>query len=271
MGKVISIISGEKGGTGKTTVSYLLTFEGAMYNIPIAYIDMSYDMNYTINLFLTSFPDVKRRVFYGVFDYLLGRINSLGQVALTIMMRPYPLILPAVGWENGRQVLTPDAVEIYGMKIFPRLARIARGLANRGYHVIIDFPASVLSSQVYSILNDSDTVLFVAEGSREVLKYAENAIERLRKDWFIKDLVLAINKVHGISENELRSYIANTRARDWFWIRYFTKGTGGRSLPDVIFRAFFVYIQFDDDSVIKQIEAELLPYGFGRVANILLR
>ncbi len=250
VGRVVAIYSGEKGGTGKTTLSLLTTIFADLHGYPVVYLDLSIDMDYLHLLFETIGEFVRRpgRHSYGILDYLLGKCK-LRDVLHGIEGRDNIVLIPA-GQARPEEVSKID---------WKRLCMLVRRIAKvLGAYVIVDMPACRIVDPVNTVLTAADVIAFVAEETSECLSYFAKHVQLLKEYREVENIVLIVNKARTRDETALAKYLkhVNSLVKTWQYVNHVT---AQRSLPELILRRYVYYLMTQDDLVIRELEAKMPP------------
>lgn len=261
MARIVCVYSGEKGGTGKTTLSLLATVFADLHGYPVVYLDLSIDMDYLHLLFqsISEFVEKRSKHDYGILDYLLGKCK-LKDILYGIKNRGNIVLIPA-----GQ--VKPEEVERINWK---RLCTLVKKIARRlGAYVIVDMPATRLTDPVSTILNIADNIVFVSEETSENLQYFVKHVQLLKEYREVENVVLIVNKARVRDESALAKYLKNVNSivKSWQYVNYVV---AQKSLPELIMRRYIYYLMTEDEIVIRELEGKLLPHGASRLLNALL-
>ena len=260
MARVVCVYSGEKGGTGKTTLSLLMTIFADLHGYPVVYVDLSIDMDY-LHLLLESISDFVKKTGkhdYGILDYLLGKCK-LKDILYSIEGRDSLVLIPA------GQARPEEISKIDWRKFCTLTHKIAKTL---GAYVIVDMPACRLTDPVNIVLAAADIVTFVVEETNECLSYFTRHVQLLKEYREVKNIVLIVNKARTHDETALARYLkhVNSCVRAWQYVNYVT---AQRSLPELILRRYIYYLATGNELVIRELETKMLPNGASRLLNTL--
>ncbi len=181
--KVVAFYSGEKGGTGKTTLSIfssILLVENPDIPYKVVLVDLSIDMNQigiilqelakqvTYRYLIKSAHDEPGK--YGLLDYLLGKCDikrTLYQVDNK------PLIIIPAGYAS------PE--ELKSLADFSILNDVFQALKQRNIFVIVDLPSMRLYEAIANVLKFVDDIIFVVEPAKEHVAYLKKQCQALEK------------------------------------------------------------------------------------------
>ena len=249
MARIVCVYSGEKGGTGKTTLSLLTTIFGDLHGYPVVYLDLSIDMDYLHLLFETISEFIRKpgKHSYGILDHLLGKCK-LRDVLYGIEGRDNIVLIPAGGPVRPEEINRID---------WKRLCMLVRRIAKvLGAYVIVDMPACRLTDPVNTVLTAADVVAFVAEETSECLSYFAKHVQLLREYRDVDSVVLIVNKARTRDETALARYLkhVNSLVKTWQYVNYVA---AQRSLPELILRRYVYYLMTQDDLVIRELEVKI--------------
>ena len=270
MSKVIAFFSGEKGGTGKTTLSILSLIFLSEEKHRVLLLDLSIDMNY-LGVLLKSVPrDVlvchSECTKFGLFDYLLGNckfIDTLHQIRGTSAV-----IVPAGD-------IAVDKLQDIDYK---KVGQILDALRKKDLVIILDFPTLRLYEPIARILQYCDQIVFVFEPIKEHIVYAKRLSISLSKLFDIdRDrLKIVFNKVLPDAFNMLTQEVLEDLlkyVKNWYKVTYvYVKYKVPASLPEVLLKRYIAYIKDPQKNsyLIKQIEDLMLHQGRHMFVKFLL-
>ena len=270
MGKTIAFFSGEKGGTGKTTLSILSLIFLSEERYRVLLLDMSIDMNY-LGVLLKSLPkDVlvchSECTKFGLFDYLLGNcrfIDTLHQIRGT-----NAVIVPA----------GDVAIDRIQDVDYRKIAQILEALKGKDLIIILDFPTLRLYEPIAQLLQFCDDVIFVFESIKEHVVYVKRLSVALNKllDIDRDRLKIVFNKVLPDAFNTLSQEVLEDilrHVKSWYKVNYVhVKYKVPASLPEVLLKRYIVYLQDPEKNMylIKQIEELMLQQGRHAFIKFLL-
>ncbi len=179
----MAFYSGEKGGTGKTTLSIftsILLVENPDIPYKVVLVDLSIDMN-QIGIILqelsrqVSYRDLIKSCHnepgrYGLLDYLLGKCD-IRKTLYQIDNKPF-IIIPA-GYAS------PD--ELKELADFSILNDVFQALKQRNIFVIVDLPSMRLYEAIANVLKFVDDIVFVIEPVKEHVAYLKKQCEALER------------------------------------------------------------------------------------------
>lgn len=266
--KVIAFYSGEKGGTGKTTLSIftsILLVEAPEIPNKVVLVDLSIDMN-QIGIILqelsknVAYRDLIKSTQnehgkYGLLDYLLGRCD-IRKILYQIDNKPF-IVIPA-GYA------TPE--ELKQLADFSILNDMFQALKQRNILVVVDLPSLRLYEAIANVLRFVDNIIFVIEPVREHAMYLKKQCKAL-EDFLGRpaNIKIILNKVKSSMMDYIKKEVYNIidelkREKGYlvYTINYkrLKFAEVEKDLPEVFFELYLYSIKTERDDIIHKV-AEL--------------
>ncbi len=270
MGKVIAFFSGEKGGTGKTTLSVLSLIFLSEEKHRVLLVDLSIDMNYMGTL-LKSLPKDclvchSECTKFGLFDYLLGNCKFID--TLNIIKGTNAVIIPA-GDVSLDKMQDID---------YRKIGQMLDTLRKKNIIVLLDFPTLRLYEPIAQLLQYCDNIIFVFEPIREHIVYVKRLSLTLKKLFGINrdDMKIVFNKVLSSALSVLTEETLNNileHVKSWYKVSYvYVKYKIPASLPEVLLKRYIAYLKDPSKNgyLIKQVEELMLSQGRREFLKFLL-
>ncbi len=269
--KIVAFYSGEKGGTGKTTLSIftsILLVENPDIPYKVVLVDLSIDMN-QVGIILqelsknVAYRDLIRSTHnepgkYGLLDYLLGKCD-IRKILYQINRKPF-IIIPA-GYA------TPE--ELKQLADFSVLNEVFQALKQRNIFVVVDLPSLRLYEAIANVLRFVDDIIFVIEPVKEHVAYLKKQCEALEK--FLErrpNIKIILNKIKtsmmDYIKKEIYEDIEQLKREKGYPVyninyRRLRFAEIEKDLPEVFLEIYLYSIKTDRDDLIHKIAELFLP------------